>query len=216
MWQAIVMGVLGGISAFGSNKAMKAQYKSAQKTAELNAKLTQLNFERRSAYRNEELGQQVWNLRDQAKQLIGTQNAAMGASGFDVSTGDTRILTDTLNRSLAAESGLNRTYYLQQFEDELQTKNDILQYNFEAYSARAMQKQYSGLAGAFKVAVAAGTQALGAYQPSGKSGGISSNTGAGSSSWMNQGTSFAQQAGQSGFGKTSLFSTTGFNSGVKF
>ena len=178
MWQAIIAGVLGGISAFGSNKVTKSQYKSAQKTAELNAKLTQLNFERRSAYRNEELGQQVWNISEQAQELMGTQRSAMATSGFDTSTGDQRILTDTLRRNLERQKGLNRTYYLQQFEDELQTRNDILQYNFEAYSNKMMAKQYSGKNSAFKVGMSALTAALGAYQPSGEKGGISSNTGA--------------------------------------
>ena len=179
MWAMIAMGVLGGLSAFGNNKAMKAQYKSAQKTAEINAKLTEANFYRRTFYRNEELGQQVWNIAQQGQELMGVQRASMAASGFDISTGDQRILTDTLSRNLAKQSGVNRTYYLQQFEDELQTRNDILQYNFEAYSNRMMAKQYSGPHSAFKIGISAATSALGAYSPNpGKKGGISSNTGA--------------------------------------
>ena len=216
MWQMIAMGVLSGLSSFGSNKAMKAQYKAAQKTAEINAKLAEANFNRRSAYRNEELGQQVWNIAQQGQELMGVQRASMAASGFDTSTGDQRILTDTLTRNLAKQSGVNRTYYLQQFEDELQTNNDIMQYNFEAYSNRMMAKQYSGARSASKIGLAAGTAALGAYSPNpGKKGGISSNTGA-NLNWMSQGTSFAQQAGKTGFGKLSLYNTSSFNSGVKF
>lgn len=190
MWAMIAMAVLGGVSAYGRNKSMKAQYNSAQKTAEINAKLTEANFYRRTQYRNEELGQQVWNIAQQGQELMGVQRASMAASGFDVSTGDQRILTDTLTRNLAKQSGVNRTYYLQQFEDELQTNNDIMQYNFEAYSNRMMAKQYSGPSSVLKIGLAAGTAALGAYSPNpGKKGGISSNTGAKGqlypSSWEN-------------------------------
>jgi len=179
MWKAIAMGVLGGISTFGSNKFSKASYKAARKTAKMNAELTRADYERRSIYRSEELGQQRRNISQQGQELIGVQRASMAASGFATSTGDQRILVDTLNRNLAKQSGLNRTYYLQQFEDELQTHNDILQYNFEAWSNRQMEKQYSGARNAFKIGLSAGTAALGAYSPNpGKKGGISSNTGA--------------------------------------
>ena len=179
MWQAIAMGVLGGISTFGSNKFSKASYKAARKTAEMNAKFAQANYERRSNYRNEELGQQIWNIARQGQELIGVQRTSMAASGFATSTGDQRILADTLIRNAAKQSGLNRTYYLQQFEDELQTHNDIMQYNFEAWFNRQMEKQYSGARGALKIGFSAATAALGAYSPNpGKKGGISSNTGA--------------------------------------
>lgn len=180
MWAMIAMGVLSGISAYGSNKIARANAKMAESQAKTNAELARLNFNRRTQYRNEELGQQVWNIAQQGRELAGAQNASMAASGFDVSTGDQRILTDTLQRNLDKISGVNRTYYLQQFEDELQTENDILQYNFDAYSQRQIAKSYSGWRGAARVGMAAGTSALGAYQPgSNKKGGISSNTGAG-------------------------------------
>lgn len=195
MWAAIIMGVLSGVGAYGANKIAKANAKMATSQAETNAKLAEANFKRRTGYRNEELAQQVWNVRENAMQLIGAQSASMGASGFDVSTGDQRILTDTLNRSLQKESGLNRTYYLQQFEDELQTQNDILQYNFDAYSQRQIAKQYSGWQGAARVGMAAGSGALGAYQPSGKKSGINSNTGANNSPYPSRFSTNSQLSG---------------------
>lgn len=195
MWAMIAMAVLGGASAYGANKIAKANAKMAASQAETNAKLAEANFKRRTGYRNEELAQQVWNIRENAMQLIGAQSASMASSGFDVSTGDQRILTDTLNRSLQKESGLNRTYYLQQFEDELQTQNDILQYNFDAYSQRQIAKTYSGWQGATRVAMSAGSSALGAYQPSGKKSGINSNTGAGNSPYPSRFSTNSQLSG---------------------
>lgn len=196
MWYQIVSAIVNtGLAMqdqYLSNRINKKMYRAAAKTAEYNAKLTEANFGRRSSYRNEEMGQQIWNLRDQATHLMGVQNAAMGASGFDVSTGDQRILTDTLDRSLTAESGVNRTYYLQQYEDELQTRNDVLQYNFEAYANRQMVKNYSGIRGLFKIIDAGGRAFVNSASSnlfSNPKGGISSNTGATGtgfpSSWNN-------------------------------
>ena len=195
MWAMIAMGVLSGIGAYGANKIAKANAKMAASQAETNAKLAEADFKRRAGYRNEELAQQVWNIRENAMQLIGAQSASMASSGFDVSTGDQRILTDTLARSLQKESGLNRTYYLQQFEDELQTQNDILQYNFDAYSQRQIAKQYSGKLGAARAGMAAGIGALGAYQPSGNKSGINSNTGVNNSPYPSRFSTNSQFSG---------------------
>lgn len=186
MWYQIVSAIVNvGLAwqdQYLSNRINKKLYRTAAKTAEINAKLTEANYNRRSAYRNEELGQQVWNIAEQAQELAGTQRAAMAYSGFDVSTGDQRILTDTLRRNLERQEGLNRTYYLQQFEDDLQTRSDILQYNFEAYANRQMAKNYSGIRGFAKIVDAGGRAFVNSASSnmfSNPKGGISSNTGAG-------------------------------------
>lgn len=200
MWAAIIMGVMSGLSAYSSNKLAKSSARMAESQAKANADLEYANLRRRTQYRNEELGQNVWNLARQGQELIGKQSAAMAASGFDVSTGDQRILEDTLQRNLEDISGLNRTAYLQQFEDEIQTENNILQYNFEAYSNRMLAKQYSGWRGAAKVGMSSIGSALGAYQPTGKKGKVTSNTGATNTSWMSAGTAMAK----SDYGKLNL------------
>ena len=203
----IAMGVLSGISAYGANKVARKNAQMAESQAKTNALLAEANLKRRTKYRNEELGQQVWNIGDQIRTFMGQQSASMAATGFDISTGDQRILNDTLRRGLEKISGLNRTYYLQQFEDELQTQNDILQYNFDAYSQRQIAKQYSGKLGAARVGMAAGIGALGAYQPIGGKSKISSNTGAGTN-WMDTGSYLAK----SDYGKLSFNSpTTNYN-----
>lgn len=185
MWSQIASAIVNvGLAwqdQYMSNRINKAQYRAAAKTAEIKAKMADANLGRRSGYRNEELGQAVWNMADNAKSMMGAQRTAMGASGFDISTGDQRILADTLRRDLAKQSGANRTAYLQQFEDDLQTRSDILQYNFEAWANRKMAKQYSGFAGYVKI-VSAGIRAFvgssGGPFSGNQEGGISSNTGA--------------------------------------
>lgn len=227
MWASIIagLGTVGSAmnSQWLSNKANKISYRSAAKTAEFKSKMAEANFTRRSAYRNEELGQAVWNIAQQGQELMGAQRASMAASGFDTSTGDQRILADTYRRNLEKISGINRTAYLQQFEDEIQTNSDILQYNYEAYANRQMAKQYSGWKGAAKVYMSGLNAAIDtAYQfvgiNKGNKSGISSNTGATGTGWMSQGTQMAQSAGQSGFGsnKLSLGSYANFNNALKF
>lgn len=216
-WMAIVGACMGIQDQYISNRVNKANYKAAAKTAEINARLAKLNNERRTIYHNEEMGQQTWNIRKQAEELIANQKTAMAASGFDVSSGDKRILADTYRRATEETSGINRSYQLQQLEDDLQTYNDVLQYNFEAYANRKMAKQYSGINGLAKIIDAGGRGALGGFSMGtnfgGGSGKVSSNTGA-SGNWMSQGTNMAKSAGPSGFGsnKLSLGSFSNFSS----
>ena len=225
MWYQIVSAIVNTGLAIQdqwlTNRISKKQYRAAAKTAEMKAKMEYANFQRRSSYRNEELGQQVWNMSQQAEELMGTQRTAMGASGFDVSLGDQRILTDTLRRDLERQSGVNRTYYLQQFEDATQVESDMLQYNFEAWTNRQMVKNYSGIRGLFKIVDAGGRAFVNSASSnmfSNPKGGISSNTGASGTGWMSQGTQMAQAAGPSGFGsnKLSLGSYANFGSAMKF
>lgn len=195
MWFQIVSAIVNtGLAIqdqYLSNRINKKMYRAAAKTAEFKAKFAEANLNRRSAYRNEELGQQVWNLAQGAQELMGTQRTAMGASGFDISTGDQRILADTLRRDLERQSGVNRTYYLQQFEDDLQTRSDVLQYNYEAWANRKMVKQYSGIHGFMKMVDAGGRAFVGSAGNlfgGNQKGGISSNTGANGafpSTWNN-------------------------------
>ena len=219
MWYQIVSAIVNvGLAwqdQYLTNRMAKKQYRAAAKTAEMKAKMADANLTRRSAYRNEELGQQVWNMAEQAQEMMGVQRTAMGGSGFDISTGDTRILTDTLRRDLEKQEGINRTYYLQQFEDDLQTRSDILQYNFEAYANRQMVKQYSGIHGLAKIVDAGGRAFVNSASSnlfSNPKGGISDNTGAGwgkdlaNAQWGNSSAlgNFSQMSSQSSFGKLSL------------
>lgn len=195
MWYQIVSAIVNTGLAMQdqwlTNRISKKQYRAAAKTAEMKAKMEYANFQRRSSYRNEELGHQLRNMSQQAQELMGTQRTAMGASGFDVSLGDQRILTDTLRRDLERQSGVNRTYYLQQFEDSMQVESDMLQYNFEAWANRQMVKNYSGIRGLAKIIDAGGRAFVNSASSSlfsNPKGGISSNTGANSafpSTWNN-------------------------------
>lgn len=225
MWYQIMSAIVNtGLAwqdQYLSNRISKKLYRTASKTADINAQLTDANYNRRSSYRNEELGQQVWNIAQEAKVFMGNQRAMLSYSGFDVSTGDQRILIETLSRNLERQAGINRTYYLQQFEDDLQTRSDILQYNFEAWSNRQMVKNYSGIRGLFKIVDAGGRAFVNSASSnmfSNPKGGISDNTGASSTGWMSQGTQMAQAAGPSGFGsnKLSLGSYANFGSAMKF
>lgn len=227
MWYQIVSAIVNvGLAwqdQYLSNRMNKKMYRAAAKTAEMKAKMADANLARRSAYRNEELGQQVWNISEQAQELMGAQRSAMAGSGFDVSTGDQRILSDTLRRNIEDQKGVNRTYYLQQFEDDLQTRGDILQYNFEAYANRQMVKNYSGIRGLFKIIDAGGRAFVNSANSnmfSNPKGGISDNTGfgKGATGWgkdlamQNNSNSalgnFSSFASQSSYGKLSFGSAS--------
>ena len=158
-WAAFANALLNVGSALSANQQGSYLAKSQQIAAETNIQLAAANARRRAFSRGEELGQQIWNIRTNANRLAGQQVAAMGASGFDVSSGDKRLIYDTYSKALAKEEGLNRSYMLQAFEDEMQTANDIAHYNMQAIMARTARKQYTGFRGATNIV----TSALGGF-----------------------------------------------------
>lgn len=194
MWGMIIGGIFGGLSAYSSNKTTKMASKAAESAAKINAKLAYQQFATQAGYLNEELGQEIKNTYENMLQSMGTQKAAMGASGFDISTGDQRIMADTYNRNMDRQSGMRRTAYLQNFENERQALSDVLQYNFQAWSARQQRKNVSGLRGAAKIGIGVATGALGQFNPTkfGGKGRIASNTGASSTTYPSQYSTNAQ------------------------
>lgn len=176
-WAAFANALLNVWSTLSANQQGSYLAKSQQIAAETNIQLAAANARRRAFSRGEELGQQVWNIRTNANRLTGQQVAAMGASGFDVSAGDKRLIYDTYSKALAKEEGLNRSYMLQAFEDEMQTANDIAHYNMQAIMARTARKQYTGFRGATNIITSALGGYLQAYKPAGDKGKVESPTG---------------------------------------
>lgn len=175
MWLAIASGIMAGAQSLVSDSFVATQAKLSEKMAKAGKELTRLAFERRSMYRNEEFAQENWNIEDRTKALLGTENAVRGSSNFDVSTGEQRINFDTLYRGYRKVSGNNRTEYLEFFEDEMSTINDILQYNYQAYVARTQRKLHSGLPSIGKALAVGIGEALGRYTPNGKKDKVSEN-----------------------------------------
>lgn len=142
------------------------------------ARLALLRANRQSAYINEEAAQQVWNTADAAAKLRGSQVAAMGASGFDVSAGDQRVLQDTERRAAMQAAGINRSAYLQNFENQLQAAMEASRLEYAAKAQDAIRKQNSSrkalLSGAF-AALGAFASNAGNLASSGAFGGSNAN-----------------------------------------
>lgn len=175
MWAAIMQGVMAGASSLIADAGIASQAKIAEKMAKAGALFEKYALARRAGYRNQEMAQQNWNSTDRANAFIGRQVAATGGSGFDVSTGDQRMFFDTGYRNVQAVSGNNITEQLEFFEDELNTINNILQYNFQAQVARQQRKQHTGIASFGKALFAGVGTALGKYMPSGPKDKVSDN-----------------------------------------
>lgn len=175
-WPAFMSAILSAGQTISAYSAARFNSKIAQRQAETNARLERAGFERRAQYRSEELANEVWNLRQRTNELVGKQQAAIGGSGFGVSTGEQRLIADALRRGYEQEEGLNRSAYLQQFEDEVQTQINILHYNAEARMQKMIQKRYSGLSLGAAVASSALGSFMKAYQPTGNRGKVASAT----------------------------------------
>lgn len=128
------------IGQYSVNRTLASMNANTYRTQ---ARLALLNADKQSAYINEQAAHQVWNTYDTASRLRGSQVAAMGASGFDVSSGDRRLLQDTENRANAQAAGINRTAYLQSFETQLQAAMEASRLEYAAKAQDAIRKQSS-------------------------------------------------------------------------
>ena len=109
------------------------------------ARMVQQAAVQKNKYLNEEIGQQVWNIYDQSRELEGQQITAMGVSGFtDVSAGDKRLLRDTRLKTEAAVEGLNRSAFLQQFETNRAAAMEASRLEYAAKMQDRIRKSTSG------------------------------------------------------------------------
>lgn len=172
-----VTSLIGGILDAQATAAAASLQASAYRS---NARLAITQANTQNMYLNEETAQQVWNLYDYQKSLLGQQSAAMAASGFtDVSAGDRRIAADTRRKTAQAASGLNRTAYLQSFENTRQAMMEASRLNYAARMSEIQGKSAKSFANYLNIGANAGLSALGAYGNAGggASGGITSNVG---------------------------------------
>ena len=140
-WVAIVKGVVTGIktgvNSLLESSAMRKQLRLTEDSARTNARLAVHRANIQRAYNNEELGQQTWNVTDQSEIFVGSQNAAIGGSGFnDVTTGDQVLMKDTVRRTDAAIEGMNRSAYLNSFETDRAAAMEATYYNAQAEIAK--------------------------------------------------------------------------------
>lgn len=173
---ALLAGGLSFISNLTSNYVNAKTAGMLADSYRTQARLAILQANQQNAYLNEQGAQQVWNLYDQQREMLGTQTVAMGASGFDVSSGDQRLLQDTKNKIETAASGINRSMFLQAFETTRAARMEASRLNYAAQSQELIRKQYSGLSSILNTGTSAGLNALGAYaslkQPSARNGNI--------------------------------------------
>lgn len=109
----------GALGIYGSYLEGKYNYKSYMAQASAYDQQRGLNYDsyrHNINYMAEENLANIAKLIDEGKDLSGAQMAAIGASGFDVSAGEQRILQDTEEKTKNAMYLANRSAYLQSFE----------------------------------------------------------------------------------------------------
>lgn len=133
-----------GISTLMLNSGMKTASRASAEAYRSQARMAIYQASQKNAYLNEELAGNVWQQYEQARIFMGAQNAAIGASGFaDVSTGDKRLIADTIRKRDAAVDTMNRTAYLQAFETTRAAKMQEVYYNAMAKQQDIMSRFYS-------------------------------------------------------------------------
>ena len=137
------------------SRALKAQAASYEAKMPLNYAAYRQNVN----YMAEENLYAARNIISQYSSLEGTQMTAMGASGFDISSGDQRIIQDT-KQKMADELYLaNRTAYLQSFELWRNTEMENARLKAAAAMARNQAKYTRRMGRIGLIANALGTAA---------------------------------------------------------
>lgn len=176
----LAAGILAGVGSLAtdflsthmSNEAYAAQA-SAYRT---NARMAITAAEQQNRYLNEQNAQQVWNIFQNARELQGAQRVTMAASGFtDVSAGDQRIIDDTRYRAERAASGVNRSTYLQSFENMRQARMEAARLEYAAQMADISKEYNSNALSWTSRGLGALGSALGAYSAFSSSGGSGGN-----------------------------------------
>lgn len=140
MTSALLTGALGMMADYTQSrynaKALRAQANAYEAQLPLNYEAYRTNVN----YLSEENFANVSRIIDEYEALSGAQMAAMGASGFDVSTGDQRILKDTQQKMRNEVYLANRSTYLQSFEMWRSTMMEENRLLAAAASARSQAK----------------------------------------------------------------------------
>lgn len=166
-WISLASGALG---MYGSYLGTKGQVRALRaQAAEYDAQRG-LNYE---AYRNqvnylaEENLYNVERIRQEYRDISGEQMVAIGASGFDVSAGEERVLKDTDQKAKDAIYLANRNTYVQSFELWRSTMIENERLKAAAQMARVQAKYTKKMGTVNLIAGALGTAAnfinLGSY-----------------------------------------------------
>lgn len=169
-------GTLSFINQSAQNYAMGQVYGAAASSYRSQARLALDNIETQNAYLNEQGAQQVWNLADQKAQFKSEQMMAWAGSGFtDISTGDRRIISDTDKKFAEATSGIQRSMFLQNFENWRSGMMEYSRLQYAAKSAERLSKASNSVFSYMGAASNAIMSGMGAYYSLG--GGQSNNVG---------------------------------------
>ena len=146
-----------------SNRATARAAKTQAYSLRANARFALMQANTQNQYANEQLANAVWGTYDQRDKMLGSQRTAMAASGFDVSAGDQRLTADTIRQTDAVVSGMNRSAYLQAFENERAAMLEANRLEYAAKSADITAKYSSGWRGFTSSATQSVLSGLGAY-----------------------------------------------------
>lgn len=162
----IAAAIAGGTSLLGSltqNAQTAATNRALADTYRTQSRLNLLNAATQNMYANEELGYDIWNLREQGEMFKSSQLSNLAASNFAISTGDKRLFSETERGIQEMVEAQNRQAYLYSYEMYKQAYLSDIQYKAQAKIADINSKYASGWRGLLTAGTNAGLSALGAY-----------------------------------------------------
>ena len=156
------------VSAYSSARAYKAQAKANI----LQARLNYSAMSDQTRYMSQDALEQASAIMDRANEITGQQMAGISASGFDISSGEQRILADTKRKSAKDLDALNRSLTQQAYELWRSTMQEEIRLKLEAKLLKR-QAKYAKIGGYISAVSSLAQGALTAYSISarGASGG---------------------------------------------
>ena len=167
IYSGIASGVSSLVSGFMGAKTSKIYGKMQQKAAETQARLNAIATERNIGYQTRQASDAISDIKRQGRQVVGSQLAAMAASGMSTASGSAQALLNSNGVSVARDvSTIQANLANSAFEQRRQTaiENIGLRYQGQAAYTEGKQQAFASIAQGFSGVLSAATSVADKWQ----------------------------------------------------
>jgi len=147
-------------SGFMGRSTAKKYGRMQQRAAEAQARLNEIATERNIAYQTRQTAEQIADVKRQGRQAIGSQLAAMAATGMSTASGSAQALLRSTGYSVGRDvSTLQANLMNAAFEQRKQTAIENIGLKYQGYAANlaGRSESFSAMAKGFSGALSAAT-----------------------------------------------------------
>ena len=167
IYSGIASGVSSLVSGFMGAKTSKIYGKMQQKAAETQARLNAIATERNIGYQTRQAADAISDIKRQGRQVVGSQLAAMAASGMSTASGSAQALLKSTGVSVGRDvSTIQANLANSAFEQRRQTaiENIGLRYQGQAAYAEGRQQAFASIVQGFSGVLSAASSVADKWQ----------------------------------------------------